>query len=282
MKRNVYLYAGIALAVLAFFLVQGITAGASKTVSVVVASKFIPAGQVITEGDVQLKQVPPALAPKSSFTSIKEVIGQRLSIDRAPGDVISREQIGAETFKLEQGYAAVSIQVDQRRGLAGKIAPGDKVSLVGVFQPLGMGEEENKPLAKVVLSGVEVLFVSRDFVYTPTSSTTASLAGAGGMIPTLPQRQAEKGVLVLKVPAFVVPLVYTEYGFAGSQITVTSVYTKLVNPLELVAYLDAQNALYVIKEPEEGVLPTPGLRLEDMMLPWRRMERREETWMRGH
>ncbi|MEM2265286.1 MAG: Flp pilus assembly protein CpaB [Candidatus Hadarchaeales archaeon] len=281
-RQKMYLIAGIVLGLIGFLLVQYTQAEANRTVAVVVAKQHISAGSIVSEGDVELKRLPPAAALPDAFRSTREVVGQKLSVDRAPGDQICKSHLGnVQSLKLEPGWRAVSVKVDAQRGLAGKISPGDKVSIVGVFVAQGT-EEEFKPLAKILLSGIEVLFVTHSFMYkAPVEQSVSS----GGLLPAMPtlQKQSEHGIIILKVPAHPVPVTFVDYIATSTEVITKEVQTIYVDPAELITYLDAANSLYLVLDPPDGGnAHTSGLRLEDLYLPGRSIERRKEIWKESH
>lgn len=273
-KQRTYMILGIVLAGVGFLIAQSVLASANRSVQVVVAARPLEAGEELTEADITLKAIHPSAVLPDALTGVHEAVGQTIAVPRAKGEQIARSHLGrASSLKLEQGWRAVSVRVDARRGLAGKIKPGDRVAIVGVFRrETGFMEEEKLPLAKVLLRNVEVLFVTHSFVYRPPQEMQSlGQSSGGGLIPALPslQKQSETGVVILKVPDAPVAIPYLRYSTKSEEVEAEKVGEVLVDPVELITYLDATDSLYLVLEPEEGpvVTGTAGLKLEDLFIP---------------
>jgi hypothetical protein len=199
----------------------------------------------------------------------------------------------------------VAIHVDQASGLTGLLRPGDTVSAVGIVDPAALGglgaQRATGPGAKVLLTGLKVLFVPYEFRYRELNTDDSS----GAMSPVMASSgDREKGVIVLSVP--VQPITVTwhistaipvAHGVSPSGTTSPTVSasgtttgtmpagaptaskgvpdanpTLRVSPVELLALLDAQaggtgSAIYLAMEPADmgDAVETPGIYLVDLL-----------------
>jgi Flp pilus assembly protein CpaB len=159
-RRTAILVGAILVGVVAVLLiwqyVQGIETrvnGDSEAVSVFVAKDIIKRG---TEGNVatdskqiEAAQVPRKFFPATAIQSTDAVQKKVALFDIAPGTVIvdgmfvdqSTTQISFRERLKNKNHVAISIQVDQVRGVGGFLVPGDEVNMM-IFQ-------DNSALKKV-------------------------------------------------------------------------------------------------------------------------------------
>lgn len=105
--------------------------------TVLVATKTLSVGHVITEGDVTVRNFPAEAVPKSALYSMSDVVGK--TITGGPvlyGDILRTEHVltvssivsGLATLAPE-GWVAVELPADSAKGLKG-IRRGDQVAIV--------------------------------------------------------------------------------------------------------------------------------------------------------
>ena len=83
MQRRTALIIAAALGLTACLLTFLTLSGAKKTAPVVVAARYLPAGTVLTRGDVDVQNVPASAVPDGSFSDPDRVVGKTLAlIDR--------------------------------------------------------------------------------------------------------------------------------------------------------------------------------------------------------
>jgi hypothetical protein len=302
-----------ALALITFALVAGVLAAAQKKTPVVVAARALEAGTKLSLADVEVVQVHAGAAQEGAFETVEDVVGLVTTVQRMPGDQLTAAMIGdaaqnALAQALDPNHRAVAIHVDQASGLAGLLRPGDTVSAVGIVDPSmlgGMNDLATGAGAKVMLSGLKVLFVPYEFRYREIVED----AEAGGMSPVMSSSAGrDEGVIILSVPldpitvtwqistpiAVDVPVIGKDEPAISptSAITSTEGVTKTtpawgnkpekdgktttvanpnptlrVSPVELLALLDSQATIYLAMEPVEvyDKPQTPGVYLIDLV-----------------
>lgn len=138
-------------------------------VSVVVASDVIVRGDAVTVENVTVERWPESKAPYGYFSHGLEIgsneYAQRLALtDFQPGDPILDSRLsplGARASlagRLEPGYRAYTVRMDDVRGVAGFVLPGDKVDVL-FTQDKGRNARTVNLVSEVLLENVEVLAV---------------------------------------------------------------------------------------------------------------------------
>ncbi len=275
-KKRVLLWAlAVILALLACGAVASTALYFSRRTPVVVCKSHLLAGAVIAEADVETRLVHPADVPAGALEDPAQAVGQRVKVERWPGDILVSDHIGeAQVFSLAPDEAAIAVTVDRASGLAGLLRPGDRVTVIGVIAttnlptaaglaaPVSGAEaapeaEAPVPYAHIYLRGMRVLFVHHEFVY---SLPQPQAAEAGGLVPIsgTPARQAESGVVLLAVP--VPPQPVTVYYGTDAQI-------RFVSPAELVALLNSVAKIHLALDPLERAADASayGIRLTELL-----------------
>lgn len=160
MKRSnrLLILLGIVLAVVAFGAVlllsngggSGSANNANATpapVTVVVTTQAIPVGTVVTADMLATKALPADSVPVDAFKDPAQVVGLIMRRDKLAGDVVSASDftsLGSTTNadlirRLQKGFRAMAVQVDQVTGVGTLIQPGDHVDVV-----LAMEGTDNK------------------------------------------------------------------------------------------------------------------------------------------
>jgi len=140
-----------------------------KEVNVVVASDVIVRGNAVTVENVVVERWPESKAPYGYFSHGLEIgsneYAQRLALtDFQPGDPILDSRLSplgtraSLAGRLEPGYRAYTVRMDDVRGVAGFVLPGDKVDVL-FTQDKGRNARNVNLVAEVLLQNVEVLAV---------------------------------------------------------------------------------------------------------------------------
>ena len=193
----------------------------NQLIPVVVAAGDIQQGEeadaLIEEQRISIGQRRRADLPANTVTRVEDVKGQTAAIDLAAGEVITTSKFSgsgalsnSKSNVLEQGNVALTVTVDQQRGVAGLVQPGDFVNIMMNTKPVsttGEGEAaegepevnpEDIPGSVYVYQKVKVLAIGRNI------GSTAAAAPSGGATPTT---QAEASDLVtLQVPPEAAPV----------------------------------------------------------------------------
>jgi pilus assembly protein CpaB len=175
-----------AVLIIAYLRSQGSSdvAAAAPTLSVLVATQDIAAGQKITKSMVKLKPVPKDDVIQDALTSKDEdeVLGQKLRYPVAKGEQLSKLRLvgGVKgqglSFQVPDGMRAFTIPVNTTNTPAALIAPGDFVDVL-VSGPAGalrlapqlaatrtQNFDPDKRATLTLLQNVQVLAVQREYV----------------------------------------------------------------------------------------------------------------------
>ena len=137
-------------------------------VSILVASKALPANHVIRPSDLAWQDWPTHLLPPGAFTRAEDFLGDNGELTRIvkrsmdPGEPVIPSKIygigearGVDSM-LPPGWRATSIRIDAESGVSGFIVPGNRVDVLLTHTVQG------KLTNQTVLTGVEVLAVDQD------------------------------------------------------------------------------------------------------------------------
>jgi len=252
------------LAVLVFFIALALLRPPEQT-QVAVAAVDLPAGHILTEGDLVMKGVPAdLLPPEGAITDPAVAVGQALRIDRSAGDLILTAHLGEKPVTLQPDERAVAIQVSDSAGLAGIIRPGDRV---GVTAILTDGDYTVQGVfSKATVENLRVLYIQPSFQAEDPAEAAGQIITPDPQTGIAVQRQRSKeGVVVLAVPAKAQAVVY-DFQSAGIEATTA---VRLVNAVELLSALDqADNvklSLYLMPD-EAQPMNTSGLWLPELVI----------------
>lgn len=252
------------LAVLVFFIVLALLRPPEQT-QVAVAAVDLPAGHILTQGDLVMKGVPAdLLPPEGAITDPAVAVGQALRIDRSAGDLILAAHLGEKPVTLQPDERAVAIQVSDSAGLAGIIRPGDRV---GVTAILTDGDYTVQGVfSKATVENLRVLYIQPSFQAEDPAEAAGQIITPDPQTGIAVQRQRSKeGVVVLAVPAKAQAVVY-DFQSAGIEATTA---VRLVNAVELLSALDqADNvklSLYLMPD-EAQPMNTSGLWLPELVI----------------
>jgi pilus assembly protein CpaB len=142
-------------------------ADADQTVSIVVANRALAFGAPIAPDDVKEIAWPAKSRPQGAFANFAELIkdGRRIVISPFVGDepiiaskVSAPNQMASLSTVIEKGKRAVTVAVDDVRGVAGFIFPGDFVDVVLTRTNNSIGPQD---FAEVILQHVKVLAIDQ-------------------------------------------------------------------------------------------------------------------------
>jgi pilus assembly protein CpaB len=173
MSSGISLLVAVVFGAIAVFLVRGMvqnTGGANAPVSrtIVVASEPVMFGAAL--GPENLREIPwpAAEALPGSFTSISDVTqdGRRLALVKLgrnepilASKVTAPNQRATLSTQIDEGMRAVTIRVDEVRGVAGFVLPGDRVDVI-LTRGEGGGQEA-AAYADLLLQNANVLAIDQ-------------------------------------------------------------------------------------------------------------------------
>jgi pilus assembly protein CpaB len=135
-------------------------ADADQTVSIVVANRPLAFGASIAVDDVKEVAWPAKSKPQGAFANFAELVkdGRRIVMSPFVGDepiiaskVSAPNQTASLSTVIEKGKRAVTVAVDDVRGVAGFIFPGDFVDVVLTRTNNSLGPQD---FAEVILQHV--------------------------------------------------------------------------------------------------------------------------------
>lgn len=171
-----------------------------ETVRVLVAKRALQYGKPIAAEDLQWVEWPKQAVPPGAFTRVEDLFGPKGNEKRIvlraiePGEPILESKITKlgesprMSMNLGAGKRAVSIQVDAVSGVAGFVAPGDRVDII-LTRTLG-----DQLVSSVILQDVEVIAVDQ----TATSEVTSPRLGRTVTVE-VDVKQAQKLALAQQV-----------------------------------------------------------------------------------
>lgn len=197
---RVSLLAALVCGLIAAFLARGLMQGAPDPAlsrTIVVARAAVPPGSLLTQEN--LREVPwRATEPlDGSFARIEDLVreGRRLtlaSLRRNEPVLASRitapNQRATLSTQLDDGMRAAAVRVDEVRGVAGFVLPGDRVDIILTRGENSTGSEQ--AFADVLLQNVKVLAVDQIATEGQDKPTVAR-----AVTLELSQPQAQKVVL---------------------------------------------------------------------------------------
>jgi hypothetical protein len=151
------------------------------TVAVVVTTRPLAVGELVSRSALRLVQWPADLAPEGALRDVSEAVGRRVAIPLQRGDALTRTRFSAGSLLAGQPADQVAIRVGMADpGSTSMVEPGDVVDLLASWG--------------VVASGVRVLRVDApvrtDFgavLDGPGSSSGYSLDGWGLVVAARPE-----------------------------------------------------------------------------------------------
>lgn len=127
------------------------------SVQIVVASRALPVGSLLTKDDVKLVSWPARAVVPGSFTSIDAVANRGIIAPLAENEPLTESKLAAAGTgaglppTIPQGMRAMSLRVNEVVGVAGFVVPGTRVD---VLVTLRRGEES---LSRLILNNVTIL-----------------------------------------------------------------------------------------------------------------------------
>jgi pilus assembly protein CpaB len=164
---------------LLFNYLSGVNSAANKVEEkrvVLVASHAI-AAQTTISADALTRVVKPATSVEPDAVSPEQlalVVGSVALVAIPEGGTITQSRIARPSSvsleaKVKEGLRAITIPIDQVKGVAGLIQTGDHVDVIAVTN----GRGKLKPLARTIMRGVEVLALGDSFAI-PTAGSGPS------------------------------------------------------------------------------------------------------------
>lgn len=146
-----------------------LAAGAQKTTPIVVASRDVQLGNVLTDSDLTTAEISGEL-PKGAIVDPQKALGRGVVSNLYQGEPILEGRLAAPgaggglASTIPPGMRACAVKVDEVVGVAGFVTPGMHVDvLISGNPPAGSGESESSgPRVKTLLQNITVLSAGTD------------------------------------------------------------------------------------------------------------------------
>jgi pilus assembly protein CpaB len=132
-------------------------------VPVYVASSKIGQGESFEQasGKIRIASIPRKALAENAVRALSQISGRVAAVDILPGEQlllgrwVSREEVeGQNLLNVQQGFQAVSIQVDATRQVSGFITPGNRVNIYATLTGAG-----GVKFSRLLLADTKVLAV---------------------------------------------------------------------------------------------------------------------------
>lgn len=166
LQLSLAIVCGLAAAFLAFKYLRspaatGMARAAESPVgTVLVASRDMDLGRVLTPEDIREVDWPGDALPQGYSASASEVVGRGLLVPvRANEPLLSsklarKEAGGGLPIAIPEGHRGVSVKVDEVIGVAGFVLPGTRVD---VLVTLDQAARQDEPASRLILQNIQVL-----------------------------------------------------------------------------------------------------------------------------
>jgi pilus assembly protein CpaB len=130
--------------------------------TVVVASRDVPAGTMLTSDDVKAVAWPTSSRLPTSFTSVKDVVGRGTVDILREHEPLTASKVAARGAgaglqpTIPAGMRAISIHVNEIIGVAGFVTPGSRVDVLVTLDDQESSAKK-KTMTRMVVSNVQVL-----------------------------------------------------------------------------------------------------------------------------
>jgi pilus assembly protein CpaB len=169
-----------------------------ELVDVYVATKRIPAGSVIDESYVGVKQMPSKFVRSLRGSQIKKreaIVNSTALLDIEESQIIQSYHVDRDFttgpgLKFKDNFRAVTVKVDAISGIAGMLRPGDWVDVIGCFelQGFGVGGVKIPQISSVLLHKIRVLATDQQ---TDPNSKNPAFAYRTITLRVLPQQATQ-------------------------------------------------------------------------------------------
>jgi pilus assembly protein CpaB len=133
------------------------------TVPVVVATRAIPVGTLVTEDDVKVVAWPARTQVPGAFSETKAVVDRGVIAPIGLNEPVTTARVaGAEAGGglppiIPAGMRAISVRVNEVVGVAGFVLPGTRVDVLVAVADDGDESNKKEPMARTVVNNVQVL-----------------------------------------------------------------------------------------------------------------------------
>jgi pilus assembly protein CpaB len=157
----------------------------SALVDVLVAKQDIPRGvaanDLLDAGYVETAKMPLKYVASGAISTVKSVADRIVSVPVTKGEVLTTARFEYSTdaglaYAVPADFVAVTVPVDDARGVAGLVKPGDRVAILGTIT----GKAGADDTTRIMVKGAKVLAVGQSTTPQAPTQQTSSSGGAFG------------------------------------------------------------------------------------------------------
>ena len=158
-------FAGVASwGVYAYLKQESVKSKQAASFVIMVAASDIPIGAKLNETNLKPAGWPKDSVPAGSFTDARSLVNRVVVRSLSAGDAVTEQKLlpkegsaaatGVMTYIIPQGHRAVTVGVNEVAGVAGFIAPNNRVDVV---LTTAIPNNPNDTVTKIILQNVPVL-----------------------------------------------------------------------------------------------------------------------------
>jgi len=138
---------------------------------VVVASRDLPTGHIVTREDLEVIDWPSKNIPEGFYAQPGEVIGRgviftvRRNEPLLAAKMADKDGGGGLPIAIPEGKRAVSVEVDEVIGVAGFVLPGTRVDVLATVMP---STQRTETTTKIILQNIPVLTADQSYQQNPS------------------------------------------------------------------------------------------------------------------
>jgi len=145
---------------LTFSYITSLRSAGGQPKQVLIASADIPAREKITDSMFHAETRPESALQPDSISDPAKAVGGLALVTIPAGSQLTASEIGTNAslalpVRLTPGMRAVSIPIDQVKGVSGLVQPGDRVDVIAIPPRAG----DTPPKAVTILRGIRVLAI---------------------------------------------------------------------------------------------------------------------------
>jgi pilus assembly protein CpaB len=176
---------------LTYSYVSSLRSAGGQPSQVLIASADIPAREKITDTMFHTEMRPALALQPGAISDPAKAVGSLALVTIPAGSQITASQIGTNAalalpVRLNPGMRAVSIPIDQVKGVSGLVQPGDRVDVIAIPPKTG----DVPPKAVTILRGIRVLAVGNSLEY-PSATPSPAMQSAGTVTLEVNPKQAD-------------------------------------------------------------------------------------------
>ena len=154
-------------------LLWGDSSGVTPTAPTLVATRDVPAGQLLTSADVTVTDWPADLRPPATAASPDQVVNRRTTSALTPGEPVTAQRVVGPSALAAAGDGLVAVLLpEDPLAASGTVRAGDHVDVIG----------RSREAARTLVSGALVLTVTDEaglIVAVPATSAVSVVEAAG-------------------------------------------------------------------------------------------------------